>query len=109
MFLSLIKKSFASPDVHHYKDVEQSNIWGHKELKFIKQKIILTSGSRQMLLVNSGTELVITWPWSWLQMSSVVTDVHYIDLKSQVIFTALQQNQRKMSHSHKASQSPHFL
>lgn len=35
----LIKKSFVPPDVHHYsKVVEQSNIWGHKELEFIKQK-----------------------------------------------------------------------
>lgn len=49
----LIKKSFVPPDVHHYnKDVGQSNIWDHKELEFLKQKIILTSGSRQMPLVK---------------------------------------------------------
>lgn len=78
----LIKKSFVPPDVHHYnKDFEQNNIWGHKELEFIKQKLFLPAGSRQMPFVNSGTELVITRPRSRVQMSLVLADVHHIDLK----------------------------
>lgn len=78
----LIKKSFVPPDVHYYnKDFEQNNIWGHKELEFIKQKLFLPAGSRQMPFVNSGTELVITRPRPWVQMSLVLTDVHHIDLK----------------------------